>query len=91
MTVVNPRPFLDGIAAAVADRAGPAVTRWDPPDAGSGSAGLSPAAPDPRAQAAQYGDSQPRGYFIGEWGHRVPLVGAGCYVGPCDECDPSVT
>jgi hypothetical protein len=46
---------------------------------------------DPSARAAQDGDSQPHGYFVGGCGHRVPLVGATWHVGPCDDCDPSTT
>lgn len=39
---------------------------------------VAPAVPDD--------DSEPRGYYIGECGHRAPLIGPICYVGPCEEC-----
>ncbi len=42
------------------------------------------------AQAAQDDASEPRGYFVGECGHRVP-GGPAFYVGPCGECDPGAT
>ncbi|MGH3898774.1 MAG: hypothetical protein ACRDTA_11085 [Pseudonocardiaceae bacterium] len=63
ISVVNPRPFLDGIATAVAVR--------------SIADGIITLAPDRRAKAARNDDSEPRGYFIGECGHRTPLVGEG--------------
>ncbi len=40
------------------------------------------------AQAGQDDDSELHGYYVGECGHRVPLVGAaGWHIGPCDDCD----
>lgn len=78
ISVVNPRPFLDRIAAAVAERsiADQVLTL----------------APDPSAQAAQGDDSEPTGYYVAECGHRVP--GGPIFrfrAGPCEDCDPSTT
>ncbi len=56
-------------------------------DAGSSGAAPLPVAPDPGAQAAQDDDNEPAGYFVGECGHRVPLIGPVWYVGPCGDCD----
>ncbi len=85
VTVVNPRPFLGGIAAAVAEHSAAeqviALAALPTRD------GVGEAGPD----RARDDDNQPRGYWVGECGHRVPLVGPICYVGPCDDCESDAT
>ncbi len=61
-----------------------------PPDAGSGSAAPLAVAPDPSGQAAQDDDNEPRGYWVGECGHRV-YGGPVWRVGPCGDCDTDAT
>ncbi|MGH3886575.1 MAG: hypothetical protein ACRDSZ_08380 [Pseudonocardiaceae bacterium] len=63
-----------------------------PPDTGSGSAAPLPVADrSPAPQAAQDDSSQPQGYYVGECGHRVPLIGPVGHIGPGGDCDPSTT
>ncbi len=70
ITVVNP-PLVDRIASAMAARStGDEVVT---------------VGPDLRAQTVRDDDSEPRGYFIGECGHRRPICPTG-HVGACEEC-----